>query len=54
MPKSQIKKRCVVCGRLADVEYDVRPYKSSGVCCGECYKNHVIPAKRRAIERGIR
>ena len=50
MLKNQIKRRCVVCGRLADIEYDVRPYKTDGVCCGSCYKDYVIPAKKREIE----
>lgn len=37
-------KRCVICGRIADNEYNAYPYKKSGVACPLCFTNHVLPA----------
>lgn len=37
-------KRCVICGRIADVECDAYPYKKSGVACPQCYQTHVKQA----------
>ena len=37
-------KRCVICGRIADIEYNAYPYKKNGVACPLCYQNRVLPA----------
>lgn len=36
-------KRCVCCGRVADIPYDAMPYRK-GVACAECYNKWVKPA----------
>lgn len=36
-------KRCVCCGRLADIPHNAMPYKK-GVCCQECYVKVVKPS----------
>ena len=37
-------KRCVICGRIADIECSAYPYKKSGVACPQCYQTHVKQA----------
>ena len=37
-------KRCVICGRIADVQLNAYPYKEHGVACPICYEKHVLEA----------
>lgn len=40
-----IYKKCCICGRLIEgYVHNAEPYKS-GVCCGQCNSNIVIPAR---------
>lgn len=46
--ESKIVKTCCICGKVLHSPWDEnnpRPYKDSGVCCGDCNTTYVIPER---------